>query len=165
MLRSLNLDELELALQLRSLFVSNRFGCKILVVSWEFARVELDDLVKWLLRAIHSFANLSDSLVPGGLARRLVEQLGEGDVKVIRFRVDLAAKQFSPGFDELFGRNGRECFVADPFAISGHEGVTLVFEENFFSLLGSRHSELQLDGVRGHEKSFKDNVLCMRRLS
>ena len=160
MLWSLDLDELELALLFRS-------GCKILVVSWEFALalIKVDDLVKWPLCVIHSFANLSDSVVPGGLARRLVEQLGEGDVKVICFRVDFATKQFSPGFDELFRRNGRECFVAYPFAIFGHEGVTLVFEENFFSLLGSRHSELQLDGVRGHEKSFKDSVLHMRRLS
>ena len=46
-----------------------------------------------MVRVIGSLANLSDALVPGGLAGRLVEQQRECDVKVVCFRVDFATEQ------------------------------------------------------------------------
>ena len=36
--------------------------------------------------------------------------------------------------------------------------------ENLLCLLGPRRRELQLYGVRGHEKSLEDSVLRIRRL-
>ena len=46
-----------------------------------------------MVRVIGSLANLSDALVPGGLAGRLVEQQRECDIKVVCFRVDFATEQ------------------------------------------------------------------------